>query len=117
MSEPRNHHYVPHFYLRAFATDVAKKKIATLARSGDFVVWGERSISSLGYERDLYVHVRDGVPLLIEEVINKEVETPISCSATWKKISSVLARVLKPGLVRIFSVAKHKPKWFINYLG
>ena len=27
MSEPRNHHYVPQFYLRAFATDDGKKKI------------------------------------------------------------------------------------------
>ena len=88
MSEPRNHHYVPQFYLRAFATDDGKKKIGTLARSGDFAVWAERSIATLGCERDLYVHMRNGIPVSTETRINTNVEMPISQSETWRKIVS-----------------------------
>lgn len=49
-------------------------------------VWAERSIESLGYERDFYVHLRAGIPVSVETDINRRVETPISQSDTWAKI-------------------------------
>lgn len=94
MNTPRNHHYVPQFYLRNFASDSEKKKIRTLAKNGDYAVWAERSIEGLGYERDLYVHSYDGIPVSVEDAINHGIETPISKSDTWAKIQSGRADAL-----------------------
>ena len=87
-NEPHDHHYAPQFLLRNFAVDPEKKKITTVAKHGSRAVWAKRSIEGLGYERDLYVHVRRGVPVSVETSINASVETPISKSDTWAKIVS-----------------------------
>lgn len=86
--EPRDHHYVPQFYLRNFASDAERRKIATVAKNGHLAVWSVRSIRGLGYEQDLYVHERNGVPVSVEARINRRLETPLSSSETWRKISS-----------------------------
>lgn len=88
MSEPRDHHHVPQFFLRNFAIDAEKRKVATVAKNGDHAVWSERSIEGLGFERDLYVHFQAGVPVSVENDINSSIETPISQSDTWAKIAS-----------------------------
>lgn len=88
MNNPRDHHYVPQFYLRNFACDPERKKIRTLAKNGEYAVWAERSIEGLGFEKDLYVHSYAGIPVSVEETINRSVETPISQSDTWAKIQS-----------------------------
>lgn len=88
MNEPHDQHYSPQFYLRNFAVDPDRKKIPTLAKSGPFAVWKMRSIKAVGYERDLYVSVRRGVPVSVETVINRRIETPISETPTWEKIAS-----------------------------
>src|SRR6185312_2740579 len=75
-------------YLRNFACDPEKKKLRTLAKNGDYAVWAERSIEGLGFERDLYVHSHAGVPVSVEDAINRSIETPISRSDTWAKIQS-----------------------------
>lgn len=85
---PRKHHYVPQFYLRNFASDAEKQKIATVSKNGEYAVWATRSIETLGYERDLYVHLHSGAPISVETILNQKVEIPISRSDTWKKISS-----------------------------
>lgn len=87
MNEARDHHYVPQFFLRNFASDAEKRKVTTVAKNGAFAIWAERSIESLGYERDLYVHLRGGVPVSVENTINRDIETPISQSETWAKIT------------------------------
>jgi len=71
-----------------FAIDPERKKITTVSKNGDFAIWAERWIKGLAYERDLYVHMRDGVPVTVETEINKRIETPISQSDTWAKIES-----------------------------
>lgn len=83
-----DHHYVPQFFLRSFAVAPDRRKINTVAKHGDYAVWAERSIKSIGYDRDLYVHVEHGVPVSVESGINRGIETPISQSATWQKITS-----------------------------
>ncbi|RZN12392.1 hypothetical protein CWO91_04715 [Bradyrhizobium genosp. SA-3] len=88
MNEPRDHHYVPQFFLRNFATDPEKRKITTVAKNGEFAVWAERSIESLGFERDLYVFMQGKIPVSVESRINSRIETPISRSDTWAKIAS-----------------------------
>jgi hypothetical protein len=88
MSVPHDHHYVPQFFLQNFAVDSARKKITTVAKHGPIAVWAKRSIKQLGYERDLYVHLRAGVPVSVESAINKHIENPISKSDTWAKIAS-----------------------------
>lgn len=85
---PRDHHYAPQFFLRNFAVDPEQKKLTTVAKQGRYAVWAERSIESIGYERDLYVHFRQGVPVSVEDAINAGIETPISQSDTWAKIAS-----------------------------
>jgi hypothetical protein len=102
MNTPHDHHYVPQFFLRNFAVDSAGKKLTTVAKHGPIAVWSERSIESLGYERDLYVHLQAGVPVCVEGAINERIENPISKSDTWMKIASGRADALnrsdKPAL-------------------
>ena len=86
MSFPRDHHVVPQFYLRNFAIDNARTKISTLSKEGDIAVWKERSIKSIGFERDFYVHIVGGRPISVETDINRAVENPVSQSKTWAKI-------------------------------
>lgn len=86
MADPHDHHVVPQFFLRNFATDDARTKITTLAKEGAVAVWMERSIRSIGYERDFYVHMQGNRPISVESDINRRVETPISQSDTWAKI-------------------------------
>jgi Protein of unknown function (DUF4238) len=87
-NEPRSHHYAPQFFLRNFAVDEAKTRFATVAKHGDMAIWAERSIENIGYERDFYVHTRNGAPISVETGINRWLETPLSRSDTWAKISS-----------------------------
>jgi hypothetical protein len=86
MGDPRDHHVVPQFFLRNFATDEPRTKITTLAKEGDLAVWKERSIKSIGYERDFYVHMQGNRPISVESDINRSIETPISRSDTWAKV-------------------------------
>lgn len=88
MSEPRDHHYTPQFYLRSFAVDAERRKIMTVFKRGQLAVWSQRSIERLGFERDLYVHFQAGRPVSVETAINRRIETPISQSDTWQKIVS-----------------------------
>jgi hypothetical protein len=88
VNEPRNHHYAPQFFLRNFAVDEAKTRVTTVAKHGDMAIWAERSIENIGYERDFYVHTRNGAPISVETAINRRLETPLSRSDTWAKISS-----------------------------
>lgn len=94
---PRDDHYVPQFYLRGFASDPAKVKIKTVARNGDYAVFSERAIRTVGVERDFYIHMRRGVPINVETVINASAESPLSSSDTWRKISSGLSHQLDRG--------------------
>lgn len=87
-NEPHHHHYTPQFYLRNFAVDPEEKKITAVTKNGSYAVWAERSIEWTGFERDLYVHLRAGVPVSVESTINEGVEMPISKSDTWAKIAS-----------------------------
>jgi hypothetical protein len=93
-NEPRDHHYAPQFFLRNFAVDEAKKRLTTVAKHGSMAIWAERSIEKLGYERDFYVHLMDGIPVSVETDINRRIETPISRSDTWAKITSGRADAL-----------------------
>ena len=86
--EPRDHHYVPQFFLRNFAVDPEQQKVTTVAKNRQYAVWAKRSIERLGYERDLYVHLRHGVPVSVETGINRRIETPIAKSDAWAKIMS-----------------------------
>ena len=93
-NEPRNHHYAPQFFLRNFAVDEAKKRLTAVSKHGLMAIWAERSIANLGYERDFYVHLMDGIPVSVETDINRRIETPISRSDTWAKITSGRADAL-----------------------
>jgi hypothetical protein len=87
-NEPRDHHYAPQFYLRNFACDPEQKKINAVMKHGQRAVWAQRSIEGIGYEDELYVHMSGGRPVSVERAINRKIETPISQTDTWKKITS-----------------------------
>jgi hypothetical protein len=87
-NEPKAHHYAPQFYLRNFAHDGARKKIWAVAKHGDRAIWQERSIEYLGVQEDLYTVTVAGVPVSVERTIGHEIESPISESEAWEKISS-----------------------------
>jgi hypothetical protein len=91
---PRDHHYTPQFLLRNFSVDPEQKKLTSVAKHGRVAVWAKRSIEHLGYERDLYVHFRRGIPVSVESTINAGIETPISRSDGWAKIASGRADAL-----------------------
>lgn len=88
VNSPRDHHVVPQFYLRNFAVDEERKRVTTLAKSESLAIWKERPIKSIGHERDFYVHTAGGRPVSVETAINRSVETPISRSDTWAKITA-----------------------------
>jgi len=85
---PKKHHYVPQFYLRLFASDTEKKRITSVQKHGNMADWAERRIKSIGFETDLYIHEVNGAPVCVEDKINQNIETPISASDTWRKIST-----------------------------
>jgi hypothetical protein len=91
---PRDHHYVPQFFLRNFAVDPEAKKITTVSKHGPIAVWSQRSIERMGFERDLYVHLDHGIPISVESAINARIENPISKSDAWAKITSGRADTL-----------------------
>lgn len=86
-SEPHRHHYAPQFFLRGFAVDEEHRKIATVAKHNRHAIWSIRSIDSLAYEEDFYVHLQNGQPVSVETVINRQVETPLTGTETWRKIA------------------------------
>lgn len=86
-NEPRDHHYAPQFYLRNFSCDPEQKKINAVMKHGQRAVWAQRSIESIGYEEELYVHMNGGRPVSVERAINYKIETPISQTDTWAKIA------------------------------
>ena len=86
-NEPIDHHYVPQFLLRNFATDSGRLRVRSLAKHGDRAVWKERSIKGIGFEKNLYVHFFRGAPVSVETDVNRNIETPIAESQTWQKIA------------------------------
>ncbi|HEX8224636.1 MAG TPA: DUF4238 domain-containing protein [Allosphingosinicella sp.] len=117
VGDPRDHHVVPQFFLRNFASDESRTKVTTLSKEGAFAIWKERSIKGIGYERDFYVHMRGGRPVSVETDINRSVETPISQSDTWAKIvagrSEELDRSDRPIL---YSLVRHLEARTPHYL-
>lgn len=108
-NEPRDHHYAPQFYLRNFSVDEERLKIPVLAKQGSRLIWMVRSIATLGYERDFYMHTENGAPVSVEADINRRIETPISKSETWRKLVNGQAasldrtdRAILYGLIRHF---------------
>ncbi len=85
-SEPREHHYVPQFYMRRFACADDKNKVRTLERYGQTLVADRKSIERIGYENHLHDFVESGEPGSIELDLNKVIETPFSNGRTWCKI-------------------------------
>jgi hypothetical protein len=116
-NQAHDHHYAPQFYLRNFAVDPEKKKITTVAKNGSHAVWTQRSIVGIGFEQDLYVHLERGVPVSVEDDINKRIENPISKSDTWAKIANgqtdVLDRSDKPIL---YALIRHLEARTPHYL-
>ena len=86
--KPPKHHYVPQFFLRNFSVDDEQKKVMALQKHGDRAVWAKKSIKSIAYEHDLYVHMDGSTPVSVEEKINTGFETPISQTGTWEKVSA-----------------------------
>jgi hypothetical protein len=93
-NEARDHHYAPQFYLRNFAKDGERNMVHCVSKNGEYAVWGSRAIKGIGYEKDLYLCTMDGNPVSTETEINAAIETPISQSETWQKISSGRADLL-----------------------
>jgi hypothetical protein len=106
-AEPRDHHYAPQFYLRNFAADPEELKINTVGKSGQTAVWTQRSIESIGQERDFYVHMVDGAPISVETLINRHVETPISNSQTWRKIREEPAALDRSDRAVLYALVRH----------
>ena len=83
-------------------------RICTELPPEEYFDWMERSIESLGYERDFYVHNDCGRPVSVETDINRTIETPISQSDTWAKIASGRADALDRSDRRIlYALMRH----------
>jgi hypothetical protein len=72
--------------MRQFAFGGDKTKIKCLSRHDPYVSVGVKSISRIGYEEDLYTFSVAGSRASIEDDLNKNIETPIANSDTWRKI-------------------------------
>lgn len=107
-NEPKKHHYVPQFYMRQFACPTDENKIITLERHRDIVVGAPKSIGGIGYEDHLHDYEVDGVEASFEGDINKEIETPFSRGATWRKlISGQCATLDESDRFPIYGFARH----------
>ena len=108
IQEARDHHYAPQFFLRNFAVDKERNYVTTVQKHDSRAVWRRRAIKQIGYERDFYVHTTAGIPVSVETRINRDVETPLSQSDTWTKITAgrtdALDRSDKPVL---YSLIRH----------
>lgn len=85
---PKRNHYIPQFYLRQFSCVDDDNKVLAISRHDPFMVTGRKSISSIGYEDNLYNINELGIDKTIESTINGRFETPFTNSITWKKILS-----------------------------
>jgi hypothetical protein len=83
---PKQHHYVPQFYLRRFASADDRNKVRTVERHSDMLVADRKSIGSIGYEEGLHDFEVNGAKGSIERDLNDTIETPFSNSRTWSKI-------------------------------
>jgi Protein of unknown function (DUF4238) len=72
--------------MRQFAFGDDKTKIKCLSRHYPHASVGVKSISRIGYEEDLYTFSVAGSRASIEDDLNKNIETPIANSDTWRKI-------------------------------
>jgi len=84
--DPKKHHYVPQFYLRAFHCADDENKVPTISRHNPFLIKKNSSIAGIGYEDYLYKITDEEIEVCIENKLNRSIETPISQSSTWKKI-------------------------------
>ncbi len=83
-NEPRDHHYVPQFFLRNFAVDEAKTRISTVGKHGPMGVWAN-AIESLCYERDFHAHLRAGISVPVETDINPQKGRPLQRIAAFRR--------------------------------
>ena len=86
INDPKKHHYVPQFYLRKFRCSDDENKVPTISRHNPYLIKKKSSINRIGYEDYLYKISDTKIEQCIEKNLNLTIETPISQSATWKKI-------------------------------
>lgn len=105
MSEPRDHHFVPQFFLRSFAVDEEQTKVTTLAKEGDVAVWMERSIKSIGYERYFNVHMERGRPVSVETaMVSRNNRAVVRCAEFFVGATD---RSQEPFIKKHFGMEEH----------
>lgn len=105
-----NDHFVPQHFLRAWATDVNKKKLfgyKRIQQTGE-IKFQERSIASSASAKDLY-QITDG-----KETI--EFETRIMTDAVDTPMSEVVARLRSDGLSNLSQTDREKIARYITIL-
>jgi hypothetical protein len=75
--DPKKHHFVPVFYLRAWAG--ADRQLVRLHRPYSPVVWDRKFPDAIGYEPHLYAF--EGVPLEFRQTLEKEFFHPVDTKA------------------------------------
>lgn len=103
-----NNHYVPEFYLRNFAVDPERKKVAAVKKQGKKAIWKTCSIGSIGSSEDFYSLALDGQSVSLEGTIERNIETPLSQTSTWQKICSGDAHFLDSSdMFVLFALIRH----------
>ena len=116
-NEPKQHHYVPQFYLRRFASAGDRNKVRTVERRRDVLVADRKSIGSIGYEEGLHDFEVNGVKGSIERDLNDTIETPFSNSRTWSKIERAdWAALDEADGLSIYGFARHLQRRNLNML-
>lgn len=107
-ADPKDHHYVPKFYLRRFACEDDANKVSVLERHRDIVSADRKSIDRIGYEKRLHDYELDGRSASIERVLNEAIEDPFSKSSTWQKITDGRFRELgEEDRLPLYGFARH----------
>jgi Protein of unknown function (DUF4238) len=107
-SVSKRHHYVPQFYLRQFACTEDPKKVMTLEKRGNFVVYDCKSIRAIGYQDSLHDVTGTHGFKTIENALNRAVETPFSQGRTWTKIRAGQCIALdETDLIPLYGFARH----------
>lgn len=95
--DPKKHHYVPQFYLRKFRCADDENKAPTINRHNPFLIKKSSSIGHIGYEDHLYKIKDEEIEVCVEKILNRNIETPICQSNTWKKIDKGTPELLTDG--------------------
>ena len=108
MKKPTKDHFVPQFYLQQFCCDNNENEVPCFSDAGPFLVLKNQSISSIGYEYDIYTFSNERIHISVDQYNNPEFETPFTQTDAWKHISTgQLGSLSECHMLHLYLLVRH----------